>query len=416
MAQSDKAKLELRVADEPVVESSREAENIHFPEPLIILAKRKVFLLWFVGVAAVLAVTISLFMRNTYTANAKIMPPQQSQGMSMTAMLSQLGPLASLAGQGLGMRNPGDIYVSMLRSRTVADALIDRFSLVNVYAMQKLPRMDTRRKLEGRTEIVAGKEGIISISVEDRDPRLAADLANGYVDELEKLTKTLAVSEASKRRIFFEREVKLASEDLATAEVALKQTQEKTGLILLDGQSRAMIEALTSLRGRVAAQEVMVQWMNSFATPENPDLVRAKQELAALNAQLDRLEGGKGKRSFTDVPVEKVPSAGLEYLRKLREVKYRETLFELLAKQYEAAKIDEAKDALVVQPLDRALPPERKSWPPRALIVLFTTILATLGGVLAAFFMEALERAKDDSQFVARLHLFMFYLRRGHKA
>ncbi len=321
MAQPEKTKLELRVADEPTVESSGEAEGIHFPEPLIVLAKRKFFIVWFVGIAAVLAVIISLFLRNTYTANAKIMPPQQNQSMSTTAMLSQLGPLASLAGQGLGLRNPSDVYVAMLHSRTVADGLIDRFSLMNVYGYENKPRVDARRKLESRTE---------------------------------KLTKTLAVSEAGKRRIFFEREVKMASDELATAEVALKQTQEKTGLILLDGQSKAMIEALTSLRARVAAQEVAVQSMRTFATPENPDLVRAEQELAALNVQLGRLEGGHGKRAFADVPIENVPTAGLEYVRKLRDVKYRETLFELLAKQYEAAKIDEARDALIVQQLDKA--------------------------------------------------------------
>ena len=416
MAQTEKAKLELRVADEPAVESSGEAEGIHFPEPLIVLAKRKFFIVWFVGIAAVLAVIISLFLRNTYTANAKIMPPQQNQSMSTTAMLSQLGPLASLASQGLGLRNPSDVYVAMLHSRTVADALIDRFSLMNVYGYEKKPRVDARLKLEGRTEIIAGKDGVISISVDDRDPRRAVDLANGYVDELEKLTKTLAVSEAGKRRIFFEREVKMASDELTTAEVALKQTQEKTGLILLDGQSKAMIEALTSLRARVAAQEVAVQSMRTFATPENPDLVRAEQELGALNVQLARLEGGHGKRAFADVPIENVPTAGLEYVRKLRDVKYHETLFELLAKQYEAAKIDEARDALIVQQLDKAVPPERKSWPPRALIVLSITILALLVAVLVVFFMEALEQAKDDSQFVARLHLFTFYLRRGHKS
>ncbi len=201
---------------------------------------------------------------------------------------------------------------------------------------------------------------------------------------MEKLTKTLAVTEAGKRRIFFEREVKIASDDLATAELALKQTQEKTGLILLDSQSRAMIDSITALRARYAAQEVVVQSMRSFATSENPDLVRAEKELAALGDQLARLEGGKGKRMFTDVPIENVPTAGLEYIRKLREVKYRETLFELLAKQYEAAKIDEARDALIVQVLDKALPPERKSAPHRSVIVLIATILAVLvalGGV-----------------------------------
>src|SRR5260370_29330903 len=137
----------------------------------------------------------------------------------------------------------------------------------------------------------------------------------------------------------------MASDDLASAEVAIKQTQEKTGLILLYSQSRAMIESLTSLRARVAGQEVLVQEMRTFATPESPELIREEKALEALRDQLNRLEGGQGKRLFADVPIQNVPSAGLEYVRKYREVKYREALFELLAKQYEAAKLDEARDS-----------------------------------------------------------------------
>jgi tyrosine-protein kinase Etk/Wzc len=425
MAQLENAKLELKVTDEPAVESG-EPEVFQFPELLIILVKRKFFILKFVGMATVLAVIFALLLRNTYTANAKIMPPQQNQSMSAMAMLSQLGPLASLAGQGLGLRSPSDIYVGMLRSRTVADALIDRFSLMSVYKEKR--RADARRVLEDRTLIVAGKDGIISITVDDSKAfwfsgarsidlsrQRAADLANGYVEELEKLTKTLAVTEASKRRAFFERETRMAMDDLANAEQALKQTQEQTGLIMLDPQSRAMIESLSSLRAQVAAKEVQVQAMRSFATPENPDLVRAEQELAALRDQQAKLELGHGKRSIADLPIENVPAAGLEYIRKFREVKYRETLFELLAKQFEAAKIDEARDALIVQQLDIAVPPEKKSGPLRAVIVVGAALLSLLLSMMAGFFMERLEKAKEDSQFSARFHLFRFYLRGRQK-
>src|SRR5712691_9564044 len=415
MTPREKAELDLKLTEEaPATPKSAEIEKIHFPDYLIILAKRKWFIFKFVGCAAVLSASISLLLPKAYTANAKIMPPQQNQSMgAMASLSSQLGPLAALASGGLGLRTPSDLYIAMLRSRTVADDLIDRFSLMSVYK-EKI-RDYTRKQLAAATEIKAGtKDGIISISVDDRDPRRAADLANGYIDELEKLTKTLAVTEASKRRLFFEREVKMASDDLANAEVALKQTQEKTGLILLDSQSRAMIESLTSLRARVAAQEVLVQEMRTFATPENPELIREEKALEALRDQLNRLEGGQGKRLFADVPIENVPAAGLEYVRKYRDVKYREALFELLAKQYEAAKIDEARDSLIVQQLDKAMPPERKSGPLRAIIVATVTILALLIAILIAFFMEGLEQAKEDPQFAGKLQLFGFYLRGGH--
>jgi uncharacterized protein involved in exopolysaccharide biosynthesis len=414
MAQLEKAEVHVRVAEEaPVLEHSGEVENIHFPEPLIVVAKHKSFIFKFVGVALILSIITVFLLPKTYTAKTKIMPPQQNQSMGAMAALSQLGPLAALAGQGMGLRTPSDLYVALLRSDTVAYSLIDRFSLMTVYG--KKLRIDARRRLEDRTEISAGKEGVISISVDDRSPQRAADLANGYVEELDKLTKTLNMTEAGKRRLFFEREVKMANDDLANAEVALKQTQEKTGLILLDSQSRAMIASLTSLRAAIAAQEVKVQAIRSFATSENPDMVMAEQELATMRAQLERVERGQGKRSVADVPIENVPTAGLEYVRKYRDVHYHEALFALLAKQYEAAKIDEARDTLFVQQLDKALRPEKHSWPKRFILVLVATILALLLAIMSASYLENIERAKEDPQFAARLQLFQFYLRGRQK-
>ena len=417
MAQVQKAEVHVRVAEEAAVaDAAEQSERIHFPEYLIVLAKRKSFILKFVGVAIILSTIAVFLLPKTYTAKAKIMPPQQNQSMGTMAVaaLNQLGPLAALAGQGGGLRNPSDIYVAMLHSETVANALIDRFSLMSVYK-QKL-REFARKQLETATEIKAGREGVISIAVEDRNPQRAADLANGYVEELEKLTKTLNLTEAGKRRLFFEREVKMENDNLADAEVALKQTQEKTGLILLDSQSKAMIESVTSLRASIAAQEVKVQAMRSFATTENPDLVLAEQELATMRAQLDRLERGGGKRSIADVAIENVPSVGLEYIRKLRDVKYHEALFQLLAKQYEAAKIDEARDALIVQQMDKATPPEQKSGPHRLVILFNITLLALIVAIVSALSMEAMERAKEDPQYATRLQLFRFYLRNQHKS
>ena len=382
------------------------AARIRFPDLLVVLAKRRSFVFKFMVVAPTLAVVLSLLQRNTYTAEVMIMPPQQSQSMSTTGMIvTQPGALTALAGQVLGMRTPSDLYVSMLRSETVADAIIDRYSLMRVYNSKR--RVDARKELEYHTLIVAEKNGMISISVADSQSHYfsssgagiasrqrAADIANAYVEELEKLTKTLAVTEAARRRAFFDRETKIATDDLANAEQALKETQEKTGLILPDSQSRAMLNGLASLRGRVAAQEVVVQSMGSFATKENPDLIRAEQQLSAMKEQVARLERGQGNAFNGELPIENVPTAGLEYVRKFREVKYREGLFEALAKQYEAAKIDEARDAVIL-PLEKAIAPEKKSGPPRAILVLSMTLLAFPVATLAALFMEKLEHAKD---------------------
>jgi tyrosine-protein kinase Etk/Wzc len=259
---------------------------------------------------------------------------------------------------------------------------------------------------------------VISVAVRDRDPERAAALANGYVEALRQLTQTLAVTEAGRRRIFFEREVQNTSEDLAKAELALKQTQEKTGMLQLDSQAKAMIDAYMGLRAQVAAKDAEVEAMRSFATPENPDLVRAQHELGALRTELGRFERGQNAGSVADVPLANVPGAGLEYLRRLRELKYREALFELLIKQYEVARIDEAKDAAIIQVVDKAVRPEiqLRDWRVRLLIGVAVALVLLLMGVIAMFVLEAIERAKEDSQYAAHLQLFKFYLSAKGKA
>lgn len=414
MAQTQQA--DVRIGDQPpAAEAGGQDEGSRVLDMLIVVAKRKWFVLKFVGAAAALAILVSLLLPNLYTGETRIMPPQQNQSMSITAMLGQLGPLASLAGKDMGLlKNPSDLYVSVLQSRTVADDLIDRFSLMRVYDQKY--RVDTRRRLADRSGIKAEKDGTITVTVEDRDPQRAADLANAYVDELQRLTKTLAVTEASRRRIFFEQEMKHASDDLANAEEALKATQEKTGIIFLEPQSKAMITMAASLRAQVAVKEAEVASMRSYATPDNPDLVRAQQELAALQGQVAKLEGGPGKRGIGDIPLEDVPSAGLEYIRKYRNVMYHQALYELLTKQYEAARIDEGRDSVMVQQLDPALRPEKKSSPKRGLIVLTVTFLALLLAILVVFVQEWLERAREDPQFTTRVQLLRFYLRGRRQA
>lgn len=414
MSQQEKTELKMSSPEETsLVPAFEPPDNGQWLEPLIILAKRKRFIMFFVGAVFIISAVLSLLLPKAYTATTKILLPKENTSIA-SAMLGQLGPLIGAAGKDLGIRSPNDMYVAMLRSRTVADDLVDRFSLMSVY--HKKFRVDAQKRLDAATEISAGRDDVITISVEDRNPRRAADIANGYVEELAKLTKTLAVTDASKRRLFFEQEVKTASDELASAEDALKRTEEKTGIIQLDSQAKAMVQGFAELRAQLAAKEVQVQAMKSFAAPENPDLLRAEQEVAALRAELARLERGGSGSSLTDVTLEKVPAAGLEYVRRLRDVKYRETLWELLTKQYEIARIDESKDAAIVQVLDNAVPPEKRSWPPRTALVLASTLLALLVAISAAFVMEWLQKAYEDPQFSARWQLLKFYLQHRHQA
>ncbi len=377
-----------------------ELNECHVLDLLIILSRHKQIILGATLAAAVLAAIVSLLLPNRYTATANILPPQQSPSLA-ASMIGQLGALGAMAQKDLGLKNPNDLYVGMLRSRTAEDALIRRFDLLRVYRDKKMS--DGRRDLESATSIVLGKEGFVTISVEDKDRSRAPQIANAYVEQLRKLTQDLAVTEAGQRRLFFERQLELAKNNLADAEQALKETEQKTGLIQLDGQAKAIIEAVVKLRALMAAKEVELHAMRLFSTEQNPDVMLGEQELSGLRAQLALLEKQSGGPGNVQVPVGNVPEAGLQYVRKLRDVKYAETIFEILAKQYEAARLDEAKTAAIIQVLDPAVEPDRKSSPPRILIVVIVTLLGFFGSGGYILLAEVLYRLRLNPDVNARL-------------
>jgi tyrosine-protein kinase Etk/Wzc len=383
-------------------------DEISLLDLAIVLAKHKKLIFGLPFVVAVIAAIVSLLMTPIYTATTKILPPQQSQSTA-AAMLGQLGALAGVAGGALGIKSPNDLYIGMLRSRTVADNLIARFDLRKLYETKTAD--DTWKALDGNTRVTSAKDGLITVEFEDKDPKRAAVIANGYVEELYKLTQTLAVTEASQRRLFFEKQLTLAKDNLAQAEVGLKQTQESTGLIKLDEQGKAIITAVATLRAQIAAKEVQLGAMHAFATDKNPDYIVTQQEIVGLRAQLQRLEKSNNVgQGDIFVPTGKVPEAGLEYLRKLRDVKYYETIFELLAKQYEIAKADEARDASIIQVLDKASEPERRSRPKRTQIVIISALAAGFLAVLLAFVAEALEKTRQDPGSRERIDRLRRYL------
>jgi tyrosine-protein kinase Etk/Wzc len=381
-------------------------DEISLLDLAIVLAKHKKLILGLPFAAAVVAAGVSLLMPNVYTATARILPPQQSQSTA-AAMLGQLGALAGAAGSSLGIKNPNDLYVGMLKSRSVADGLIERYGLQRRYEQETLD--DTRKALEKVTKVSAGKDGIVAIEVDDEDPRFAAELANAYVDALHRLNQTLAVTEAAQRRLFFERQLQQTQDSLARAEVELKKVQQATGVVQLDAQGKAAIEAVAALRARIAAKEVELAAMRTFATERNPDYQRLTEELAGLRGQLARFERGGEPSALPSAA--RLTEAGLDYVRKLREVKYQETVFELLARQFEAAKLDEARNASLIQVLDKAVPPERKSKPRRSLIVIVSALATGLIAVLLAFMREARERALADPERADRYRLLRQYLK-----
>ncbi|WP_236250802.1 GumC family protein [Chromobacterium phragmitis] len=329
-----------------------------------------------------------------FTASSSIMPPQQ-QSNGMSALLGQFGGLEGAAGGMVGLKNPNGLYIGMLKSRTIQDHLIKQLHLKERYGQKT--QDGTRQTLAGQTNIANGKDGLITISVDDPDPKFAAALANAYVEELKKLNQTLAVTDAAKRRLFFEQQLRQTKEQLNEAEIALRHTQEKTGLIQPEGQLPVIVNSITQLRATVAAKEVQLEAMRSYATAQNPMYIRTEQELNGLREQLTKLETGKGNGSDLMVPTGKVAQSGLEYLRRLREVKYQETIFDLLAKQYELAKIDEAKDSSLIQVLDPAVPPELKSRPRRSIIMVLSVLAGFLVGALGSLLHSQLTQNRRQS-------------------
>jgi uncharacterized protein involved in exopolysaccharide biosynthesis len=358
---------------------------VHLLDILIILSKRRKFIFLFTLGVAIAAAIIVLLVPSRYTAETVVLPPGQNSSTS-SALLSQIGggALASMAGGSLGIKNPGDMYVSLFRGRTIEDSLIQRFGLMQRYHEKRLS--DARRVFESRSTVVLGvKDGLIRISVTDRDPKLAADIANGYVDEFRKLSASLAISEASQRRAFFQQQLLEANGNLAAAEEAMKHTEQSTGILQIDSQAKSLIESAAILRGQIAAQEVELQGMTSYATEKNPQVVTAEQRLLALKAQLAKLSGtDSNPGSDIMVPKGNIPEAGIEYIRKLRDVKYYETIAELIAKQFEMAKLDEAREGAIIQVSDVAVPPDKKSSPHRSLLVVLMTLIAFVIAVLWA--------------------------------
>lgn len=373
-------------------------DGIDLLDLLMVIARDKKMILRATTAAAVLSTVIALLLPGVYSARAVILPPQEDRSGLDSMAMGALAELSSAGGGGglgaaLGLKNPSDIYIGMLKSRSVADALIRRFNLQELYDTDSM--VAAREELEKQASITSEADGLISVVFDDEDAKRAADIANAYAEELEKLTRRIAISEAAQRRLFIEQQIKQTQEKLVQAENALKRTQEQTGVIDLDNQGKAIIEAVAALRAQAAAKEVQISTMQSFAAPANPDLIRARQELAGLKAQIGKFEHDSitGNGDIM-VATGKMPEAGLEYLRKLRDMKYQQAVYEMLAKQYEIARVDEARNSVVIQVVDPAIALDEESGPRRSLIVLLATVFALVLAVMWAFVRLGLARAQ----------------------
>jgi uncharacterized protein involved in exopolysaccharide biosynthesis len=393
---------------------SNDSYEVSLIDLLTQLAYRKWLIAKVTGIATLAGVILSLVLPARYTATTKIMPPQQTQSTASMLMMNQLtgvggGSLAALAGGGLGLKNPNDIYIGLLNSRPIADAIIQRFSLATEYRAKDMTA--ARKELASNTLVTSEKNGFISVSVTDKDGKRVAEMANAYTDELRILTKSLAVTEASQRRLFYEEQLKQTKDALVAAELAFQQVQQQKGLVQLDAQAKAMIESLTAVRAQVAAKQVEVQALRSYSTEQNPDVQLVERELGSLQAEESRLEQNNHVSGIAGLALGNVPAAGLEYLRASHEVQYQQALFDMLMKQYDAAKLDESKDAAIIQVVELAIEPDHKSTPKRALIVLVATFLGLFAGCILALLLWGKELVQSDPITARRLEELSYALR-----
>jgi len=344
------------------------------------------------------ALGICFLITPTFTATTKFLPPQQQQS-SAASLMASLGALGGLAGAATGIKSPADQYVAFLRSRTVQDAMIDRFQLETRYEAKF--REDARNAIKGNSIISSGKDGMISIDFSDKDPAFAAQVANAYPEELSKLLSRIAVTEAQQRRVFFEKQLHNAKDKLTQADQALKASGINSNA--LKSSPTAAVETLARLKANITAQEIKLSSMRGYLTESAPDFKQAQTELSAMRQQMARAEQEEPTSS----------RGGSDYIAKYRDYKYHETLFELFAKQYEMARIDEAREGAVIQIVDVALPPERKAKPKKALIAIITTLASGFALLLFVFIRNALRNAQQSPETAQKLARLQQGLRRA---
>jgi tyrosine-protein kinase Etk/Wzc len=380
----------------PLTSDDKETDYFEYLE--IIARRKKMILTATIATFAILLIC-SLFSPPVYQATARILPPQPDRGL-MGLMMGQMGgnALSSFAGSLLGTGTSADQYASILESERIKDPIIDRFKLMKEYDQDYRVRM--YKKMEKLVIIKTGKkEGIITITAMDEDPKKAADIANGYIEELDKLVAEMSMSEAGRNRRFLEERLVQARTDLARAEEAMKSFQSKNKVIDVPDQAKASIEGVALLKAQLANQEVQLASFRSYLTDSSREVTFLKASISDIKGQIARLEGINSGSAILSVG--SIPALGEEQVRLLREFKIQEMLVELLTKQYEISKLTEAKNIDTVQVIQRARVPDLKDHPKfRKRYVLLLTILVFSVTVSWALFEDY--RQKMPSEEVER--------------
>ncbi len=372
----------------------------------VLVARRKV-VGGLCGIGMAVALVVSLLLPDVYESTSSVLPQLDSkEGGALAALLGSpaAGGMAQNLGLGLGLpglpTTPTDVFVSILKSRLMADEVIKKFNLMDRY--QEKTMVETRKELEDHLRITVTKEKVIKVVVEDEDPQVAADMANFYVSNLDRLNRTVTVSKAGQNRAFLERRLNETMDSMAKAEDALRDFQAKNKTVAVEAQAKVMIEAAAIIQGQITAQEVQLQVMGTYLSPDNPDLARIRSNVEELKKQLATMGSGKDAKGMLSgdrlhPAMVAVPDLALQFGRLFRQVKVQETLFTLLTSQHEQAKISEARDTPTVQVLDQAVPADKRARPRLLLNVAVAGVLSLILGVFAAFFLDYRARVRQVS-------------------
>jgi tyrosine-protein kinase Etk/Wzc len=397
----------------PTDETPHQEQEIDLLSLSLAFLKRKKFIFGGTLAFTIVAIVAFLVVSPMYEASNILMPPQQSAAsMSAQLMTAVGGTLGGLIGGTTTIT--GELYVGLLKSPAVLDPIIDEFDLIHLYKQDT--RVETRKVLSEDilTAVVdADNGGIISVTILDTDPKRAVAMSNAFVAKLTKLFDRVSDSDAGRRRIFFEGELRKAHEALGNVEDQFRAFQETSGVIKIDDQSSALLQGIASLRAQIAAKEVQMQVMRTYATASNPDLKKAEEEVHALKEQLKKLEENEQSYlGYTSITTGQIPGLGTEYLRIIREFKFRQDLYELLIKQYEGARLDEAREAGQVQVVSAATPPDKIAKPKMIWVLALSLVPGFILFTLWGFAYEFLEKVRENPKNEAGLAQFRNLLRR----
>ena len=361
------------------------------------LGEGKKLLFSIVMLSVALAVVFVLLVPRYYMATTVIMPPQQaSSGLGALAELSALGAMAG--GSGMGLKTSDETYMAFLKTRRLQDVLIKRYDLVKRYEV--MTPESARFALSNLVTVSSDKKsGLITIAVEDTDPKFAVELAAAHVAELRKMLSAVAVSEAQQRRAFYELQVKGVREQLGAAELRFLQEQVRSGFVVPQALAESSVRRGAELRAQIAAREVGLQTLQRFATPQNQEVQRFAAELAALRAQLAALESGQGVASSGRGPSgEGAARQDDRAVTAFREMKVREAALESLIRQYELAKLDESREGPVLQEVDAPSASAIPSRPKRAQFVVLTAVVSLLLGSFIVVVRASLRGADEQER------------------